>query len=95
MGDRARAKLNTVLGCNPDFETMGQIAAVLDGTVRSLPVNMEPTKMALFKYYRMASADVEHSFSVYKAILEDWEQLPLDKIHKILITKCFFNHKNM
>ncbi len=96
-GEKVRAKLNGVSARNPALEEMEKISTVLHDTARSLPLNIEPADVALFKYCPMSCADdVEPPFSMYKAVLQDCEmRLTVDNIHKILITKCFHNCNNV
>ena len=68
-----------------------QISAVLSGsqTTQQTGYNHTPSEVAAFMYAPLVSADVERSFSRYKAFLPDNRQsFTIDNIRKHMIIQC-------
>ena len=73
ISELVQLKLDAVLRKNEGLEVLKQISAALSRIQTTQPTgyNHTPSEVAAFKYAPLVSADVERSFSRYKAFLRN------------------------
>ncbi len=70
LKEKVLTKFRSVLGNNPDLETMSLVAATLSGNTTEFDLAMSPDTLASLAYCPLTSVEVERSFSMAKAILD-------------------------
>ncbi len=71
IGSTMSTKLDTVLSNNVGLAKLRNISAILSGDVNSVTDGYSADECAAFRYAPLVSAEVERSFSMYKAVLRD------------------------
>ena len=89
-GERVRAKIDSVISHNPNFDDPDGIASVLRGRPNSGADPMfSPSELANFEYAPITSVDIERTFSTLKHVLNDRRlNFSFENLKQILVVNC-------